>query len=40
VLLQTLYIKRNPFPAKHQTLQALTECSFRLRCSHHQLLFK
>ena len=33
-------LERNSFSAKNQTLQDFTECIFRLRCRHHQLLFK
>jgi len=40
VLLKTLLIERNPFPAKNQTDPKLTEYIFRLRSRHQQLLFK
>jgi len=33
-------MERNPFSGKNQTLLDLTEYIFRLRCRHHQLLFK
>jgi len=33
-------MERNPFSAKNQTLKDFTEYTFRLRCRHHQLLFK
>jgi len=35
-----LSMERDPFSAKNQTLQDLTECIFRLWCRHHELLFK
>jgi len=33
-------MERDPFSAKNQTLQDLTEYIFRLWWRHHQLLFK